>query len=153
MVYLKKLYMTGQLYNFLPQDFMIGDWMQVTIQVDDTEEGPVFETFTRRVSDLGKHPNGVYLEGDPNAFGEINPIQLTHEILEDIGYKYNYLWYEKKGWPTIEIGFDKDVYNVGEAGFEGKGDPYFRTYFKIKYVHELQHALKLLNIKEDFMLH
>jgi hypothetical protein len=112
----------------------------------------VFETFTRRVSDLGKHPNGVYLEGDHNAFGEINPIPLTHEILEDIGYKYNYLWYEKKGWPTIEIGFDKDVYNVGEAGFEGKGDPYFHTYFKIKYVHELQHALKLLNIKEDFML-
>lgn len=37
--------------------------------------------------------------------------------------------------------------------FSAKGDPNFRTYFKIKYVHELQHALKLLNIKEDFILH
>lgn len=144
--------MSGLMNNLLAENFMIGDWINATIQVDDTDEGPVFKTITRRVTDLSKSPNGIYLQDNEQAFAELSPILITHDILEELGYKYNHLWYEKKGWPTIEIGFDKDVYNVGEAGFEGKGDPYFRTYFKIKYVHELQHALKLLNIKEDFIL-
>ena len=145
--------MSGLTNNLLAENLMIGDWLHATIQVDDTDEGPVFKTIARRVTDLSKSPNGIYLQDNEQAFAELSPIQITHNILEELGYKYNHLWYEKKGWPTIEIGFDKDVYNVGEAGFEGKGDPYFRAYFKIKYVHELQHALKLLNIKEDFMLH
>jgi hypothetical protein len=41
--------MSGLMNNLLAENFMIGDWINATIQVDDTDEGPVFKTITRRV--------------------------------------------------------------------------------------------------------
>lgn len=126
------------------KSIMIGDWVKNCYEKNERVE-----------QILG---NSVMLAyNDTYYLGEIEPIPLTAEILEKNGFQknkisnhetlfkivsknYNFLnvrWY---GIPEFELGncFDEE----GEM----------KEFTTIKYVHELQHALRLCKIEKDIEL-
>ena len=112
-------------------ELMVGDWVldgkkpaQITgIMCDD-----LFETTL-----------------SPSVGGEcITPIPLTDEIMEE-----NFPIYEKGytvGWWTDEFG------NAGPFWFELTANGVQIEIKSIKYVHELQHALRLCGINKEIEL-
>ena len=126
------------------EDLMIGDWVCVEVQVDDTGTEPVFETTPKRVTELTKGIYGIYVEGTSEYAGaEITPIPLTPEILE------------KNGWFLDEIDCG---YRHPDLGFwiGGMSAPFgflvSCIYKELYYVHELQHALKFCGIEKEIII-
>ena len=91
-------------------------------------------------------------------YDEIEPIQLTEEILEKNGFNEINGFYRK----TVDTGYDSWTIEVGglEMGFGyldiehtcddvGQGGI---DHLKIRYVHDLQHAFKLCGIKGELVL-
>ena len=120
------------------KDLMIDDWVQY---------GDIHPVRTRVLAinsvDKGKH---WYIQAEPEntnsmrivAMHAVEPIPLTAEILE-------------KNFPTIEDGVtwsdiaDSDLFNI-----RAEYDKYVEGIFK--YVHELQHTLKLVGIEKKIKL-
>lgn len=65
---------------------------------------------------------------------EVQPIPITHEILYRNGWNYDDLDHEFKGYPRIYG--SKALYGI------------FCCEVNISYVHELQHALRLMGLGE-----
>jgi hypothetical protein len=124
--------------NITEQDLMVGDLVQYG-------ENPTIKTRVLAISsvDNGKH---WYIQAEPEntnstrvvAMHAVEPIPLTTEILE-------------KNFPTIEDGVtwsetaDSDLFNI-----RVEYDKYVECIFK--YVHELQHALRLAGIDKEIEL-
>jgi hypothetical protein len=129
------------------EDLMIGDWvLQCELNV------PV------KVRTIMCHylDESIYFYHEASEYisnvSKLEPIPLTIEILEKIGYKFNYICYEKEGYPAIELGSEEGTYNIGRVYFPyNNGDPDIHVFTTCKYVHELQHALKLYGIKEEII--
>ena len=96
----------------------------------------------------------VYLDLDGLGITEklenIKPIPLTAEILEKNGFiKQAY-----DGWLISvdngrgQIEYRKDYFN-GLLRIDYNKKPFSKLMIKVKYVHELQHALRLCNIEKD----
>ena len=120
------------------KDLMIDDWVQY---------GDIHPIKTRVLGissvDNGKH---WHIEAEPEnansmrivAMHAVEPVPLTAEILE-------------KNFPTIEDGVtwseiaDSDLFNI-----RAEYDKYVEGIFK--YVHELQHTLKLVGIEKEIKL-
>lgn len=119
-------------------ELMIGDWVLLT-------DGPA------RVISIAQ--GGIYFE---DRFGEgicsfdkINPIPLTAEILEENGWewnKYELLFIaDEHDMPTLRWGYDEECENLW--WFKHLG-----PIARVKYVHELQHALRLCGIEKEIEL-
>lgn len=133
------------------EELMIGDWVYIT-EPDDFHGyiGKVVitnaETNYIAVRIPNMHLHDVFVE-------DLQPIPLTEEILEKNGYKFNYICYEKKGYPAIELGSEEGTYNIGKVYVPyNNGDPDIHVYTTCKYVHELQHAIKLCGIEKNIIL-
>ena len=74
---------------------------------------------------------------------EVQPIPLTPEILEKNGFSDNYA-YDNLSYATDFVGDIIGVHIVGKGGVMDE------MYFK--YVHELQHALRLCGIEKEIIL-
>ena len=118
-------------------ELMIGDWVRARKYKSDCPP----EVVKVRCCDVtdriyAEKGNGLIME-----FDRIEPIPLTPEILEKNGFNLQ----QSKGEyaPNIE-GFSFDNCWVGDE-FKWKTIP-------IKYVHELQHALKLCKIDKGIVL-
>lgn len=114
-------------------DLSIGDWVMV--------KGKAV-----KVESLGKIRNYVELEGSLALFHikAVQPIPVTPEILEKNGFeKYNGIWHQPNSY--IEFCRNKDSWertvNCGEYDI-----------YSIKYIHELQHALRLEGVEKEIEL-
>ena len=103
--------------------------------------------------------DSVTIQCWPHRFDDINPIPLTPEILEKNGFKNRngYQWIYKDNYSKIRIDIAPKVVIDGEE----LGEPpicltlegvLFNINMSIKYVHELQHALKICEIEKEIVL-
>ena len=85
--------------------------------------------------------------------GELTPVPLTAEILEKNGFikhtDYCWLISENNGRRLIEYRTD---YLDGLLRISYAEEPFSKLMIKVKYVHELQHALRLCNINKEIIL-
>lgn len=118
-------------------DLSVGDWV-------------LFAGFPRRVrliSSTWLLPHRYVLDIATFSTNDISPIPITPEILEMFGFEnYSQMWYH----PDSYIEFfrnnrNKDVWdrtiNCGEY-----------TLYSIKYVHQLQHVLRLAGVEKEIEL-
>ena len=49
---------------------------------------------------------------DSDDLWEPTKLEKQVRFMEKNGYKFNHLWYEKEGFPAIEVGFEDGTYNV-----------------------------------------
>lgn len=127
-------------------ELMIGDWMQHA-------NGNYF-----RVTRIDKWGDGSthFACGHPHLWeynNKFSPIPLTGEILEKNGFvKQDY-----DGW-VISEKFGRRFISYRTDYFDGllkilyAEEPFCDLCLKIKYVHELQHALRLCNIEKEIKL-
>jgi len=123
---------------------MIGDWVYRLYCYDEVKE-------TRQNGIIGlDNLRGLI------RFSEIEPIPLTPEILEKNGWVYNNE--DEKFFPQTWVGGGLMLHGADDCGYrivvtsdyddEDTND----TPFIIRYVHELQHALRLRRIKKEIVL-
>ena len=126
------------------RDLMIGDL--VTYTGDD--EGPI----TASIEGINEDSDfGVEILGTCERIEDIEPIPLTAEILEKNGFESRDNFYEIT-FQTNKI--DNSIFRIAE--FEKSGNWFFGFFdfpnlienFRINYVHELQHALRLCGLNE-----
>ena len=135
-------------------ELMIGDYVQVPELIDKVEE---YEAYCKvkqlRITDLD------VVEFKELNYDEIQPIPLTSEILKKIGFKEQVL-------DVMQLDEYKDgklIYYIYWKYIDKKEGGYLKiasfTYeiggfsrFHIKYVHELQHALRLCGIDKKIEL-
>jgi hypothetical protein len=135
-----------------PEDLMIGDWVLMDMNYDsdyefDNVNYQPYQIKTGEDIDLAIESNMMATDAIYRG------IQITHELLEKNGYKFNHLWYEKKGFPAIEVGFEDGTYNVGKVYFYGNGNPYIHICgTTCQYVHELQRIFKVQHISAKIIL-
>ena len=125
------------------EDLMIGDWLFY--------KGP-FNAFPFKVKQITKKKVGYHAEPNESRIYyvrlcECYPIPLTPKILEKNGFTYfTGLWYfQTEERMPIQICFkDNDTILMSI-----NCNPVF---INLKYVHQLQHALRLYGIKKDIQL-
>jgi hypothetical protein len=137
--------------NLLAENLMIGDWLYATMQVDDTDEGPVFKTIARRVTDLSKSPNGIYLQDNEQAFADLTPVPLSKEILMDNGFiedfEHSWCYWRpdcRKFCFVKELDTWYFAFRVNDGGHI--------CIAECNYVHQLQHALNFIGVETDVTL-
>ena len=134
-----------------PEDLMIGDLVLMDLNYDsdykfDNVNYQPYQIKTGEDIDMATETNMMATDAIYRG------IQITHELLEKNGYKFNHIWYEKEGFPAIEVGFEDGTYNVGKVYFSGKGGPDIHVYGTCRYVHELQHILKTQHINTKIVI-
>ena len=123
------------------KDLMVGDWVYDTILKGNTK----VETLSLSGIKGDFHENVC----DENTF---EPIPITPWILEKNGFNDNGegVYGDDNSYfiPTYQSGFDTGTWETHIEPTEGIGD--FSG--KLRYVHQLQHALRLCGIKHDIIL-
>lgn len=127
-------------------ELMIGDWLflggDVVVQVTAiSADGD--DTILVKYQEQGKF--GKY--GEIVGNNDVKPIPITSEILEKNGFRQNWWWKL----------YNEEFYlsGGGECGYRAytNGDCNKRENFCwLKYVHELQHALRLCAIDKEIEL-
>lgn len=123
------------------EDLMIGDWVLTIFGADD-KLVPVV------ITDI--HNDGV-VKTDPLGWrrcNDIYPVSLTKEILEKNAfppYKYGTYFIES---------IENDMYFYSKSGYVGVdvGGCDTALFAECKYVHELQHILKVCGIDKEIMV-
>ena len=124
------------------KEIMIGDWVQVPCLIDNTENYNAWCQIKQlRDGDLD------VIGFKELSYDEIEPIPITPEILEKNGFKYmTDLWYtQTKEMKPIQIVFKKT--SVITLSINCTPVP-----INLKYVHQLQHALRLYGIEKEIVL-
>lgn len=133
------------------KDLMIGDLVLVSGEISKV----------RKI-----HEYGVYLQGRNFYYGEdeIKPIPLTKEILEknnDILYGELPILFDdgKMRYSIVECRYISKEYERNNETFycllsscAYNGGSFITPFAKIRYVHELQHALKLCGVEKEIVL-
>lgn len=127
-------------------ELMIGDWVQ----------GFVPDTYSRVEAIPGENRLGVISSGGhyiASVADDFQPIPLTPEILEKNGWKHKYYGiYRQTIGETITI----DIYPEGCSVEDERGSQCrYRLRHHLpgpKFVHELQHALRLCGIEKEIKL-
>lgn len=119
-------------------ELMVGDYLKA-----------IFTHKTIKVKEIKQ--NCIYTEDNGYEYNEIEPIPLTHEILEKNGFT---LEEEEKGMYGVTI---SPYYTRDDVPFEVfcDGEPFaiwFKDPVNIKYVHELQRALRLCGITREIII-
>lgn len=134
-----------------PKDLMVGDW--VIPHVYDSKLEPSKIVGVHYNSYKGKdYVDWVDCEvWDELSLSDIEPIPLTPEILKKNGFGYKEGGFGMYGIATVPHYVRDDV------PFEifCDGEPFaiwFKEPINIKYVHQLQHALRLCGIEKEITL-
>jgi len=142
--------MTGE--KLMIGDLMIGDWVNFLINIEggDTEYDPVVNEYQpMRIESICAFGEVDSELGVINDIAQLQPIPLTAEILE------------KNGFVKDKTQYDEDFYEFWSEDSDRCIFLYvYKEYFllfdnsniEIKYVHELQHALRLCNIEKEIEL-
>ena len=142
-----------------PEDLMIGDWFRVRYTFDGKDFIRTFR-ISRPIDELG-FVCGKGL-GQVCLPEELEPIPLTPEILENNGFKKKH---PTQHFCEIVIGSFRITVQFGYGDsidyvriYETPNDNYIPEtniniyHPKIKYVHELQHVLRLCGIEKEIVL-
>ena len=129
-----------------PEELMIGDWVKY---------GNHKKVFFLKVTTISRNwVSAETKEGFGLTFSlidemykidlsDLEPIELTDEILTKNNFVFTDPWYERKGIP-IQIKKEKNFKWL--ASKTGSVNLHF------KYVHELQHLMKLCNINQEITI-
>lgn len=111
-------------------ELMIGDW--------------VYNTHNRQNEQVAEIGSGLVMlaYNDLYEYDEIEPIPLTPDILEKNGFSENYR--------EDDLSYAQSCGDVIGIHILGKGGIMDEMYFK--YVHQLQHALRLCGIEKEIKL-
>lgn len=133
------------------KDLMIGDWVQVPCLIDEVENY------------IGYCQVKQLRENDLDVVGfkmldyeEVDSISLTSEILEKNGWIYNNE--DEKFRPQTWTGGGVMLQGADDCGYrivvtsDYDDEDTNNTPFIIRYVHELQHALRLRRITKEIEL-
>ena len=155
------------------KELMIGDWVLVNRSECVADGGHYFEwievgrimrledgIITVRYSD---HKEADTIDWAEESEEDIEPIHITPEILEKNGFKMkqkegesNYEYVAAGGnYIIVFLFFRETIYGIStvmvcELGFSGGLDRIHKC--NVKYVHELQHALRLCGIEKEIVL-
>ena len=114
-------------------DLMIGDWVG---RVFDDKR--IIEDYRQvdwiRTGEIGMRYQKVW------SIGCIEPILLTHEILEKNGWKETQYWHEYQD--------GKNTIQCCPPELRGKINGIEIEHFKCEYVHQYQHLLRLCGLDE-----
>lgn len=123
-------------------DLSVGDWVEI--------DHEVFGWQPAQINVCGDLGIGAYFKDiDPEeeydcTLSQARPIPITAEILEKNGFEEKWgRWYNSKA--TMELEQYEDGWSRTING--GEYDVYF-----IKYVHQLQHALRLTGVDKEINL-
>ena len=126
-------------------DVMVGDWVRITIE---GEQYPaVVNSIKLNTEEIGVSflaAPGDWEDGD--GYDEIEPIPLTDEILKANNFILS------KGKPLIEEIGCAIIYGKYERLDEDRMLNYGDSMWPIRYVHELQHALRLCGIEKEIVI-
>lgn len=124
------------------RELQIGDWLHYKGK---------FNAFPFKVESITKNKVGYYAEPNDHrmyylSLSDCEPIPLTPEILENNGFAFmTGLWYLRtKERKPIQIVFKDN--NVITLSINATPVP-----IGLKYVHQLQHALRLCGIKKEIV--
>ena len=129
-------------------DLMIGDW--VCVRSNDGEDTHNFKI--RTISEIGVNSGSGFVGFDE----DLEPIPLTEEILESNNfqskedpYSHRKFFFLGKNEYNLDVYFDNGTIILVEADYE----PTVYAYMcDCKYVHELQHLLKGLEIEKEIII-
>lgn len=114
-------------------ELMIGDWVKI-----QGYDGLRITAINKSYVNFDKRWAGAKL-------GEINPIPLTPEILEKNGFELQRDKSELGTLDTYWLGSELGTFRIHKLN---NGDYQFGL-AKIKYVHQLQHAIRLCGIDKE----
>lgn len=121
-------------------ELMIGDWVYAfgckNVQVKEILEDGIYDFTTYSLS----------------PFDEIEPILLTPEILEKNGFKTQKFYITNKWNNEYVLIKDEEKTIYWENGCVHCVQEEIDVYFACRYVHELQHVLKLFRIEKEIVL-
>lgn len=142
------------------KDLMIGDWFNFLIDIEggDTEYDPKNEIYQPMQVDNIEFGDATSEEGVPNDARQLQPIPLTAEILgknfkstELPDNPYGAYFFGDDDYIRIYIREHTDgLWKVDVDEIEIGGIRSWRMY--VRYVHELQHALRLCKINKEIEL-
>lgn len=123
-------------------DLMVGDWVKYTLTGIPARVAGIIKT--------SKECNIYAYVGTGNRLQGINerdfePIPLTEDFLQKNGFcsKHNDLYYLGSGWYL-----DIEGSAIGEFN-DAYESPKFIEKFTVKYVHELQHLLRIMGEEKE----
>lgn len=129
-------------------ELAIGDWVNFLIEVecDDTEYGQQTAVYEpSKVQQIRTWWLDAEVEGDDvNDIDQLQPIPLTAEILVKNGFQQISTNKYVSGKVTIAIFAEEFLIAIKSENA--------RVMITIKYIHELQHALRLCNIEKTIEL-
>jgi hypothetical protein len=139
------------------EDLMIGDWVNIQTERDD-------EPMYSQVEQLWECEIDADFQTD---YENVHPIPLTPEILEKNGFTKYDVGHKVSGWSIMDDDnlysaipftltdddFDTELgdYKWGPVE-DDREESFVREVGRIKYVHELQHILKLCKIEKEIVL-
>ena len=128
------------------KDLMINDWVNVVT------EGEVYPSVVTKMERDTEDVKVAFLavpgdweEGD--FFDEIQPIPLTDAILKANGFEYRH-----KNFAALSYEHPFQLEMVEWQDENGVGLWMVRGLLKIRYVHELQHALRLCGVDKELIV-
>ena len=128
-------------------DLMIGDWLYYKGQ---------FNAFPFKVESITKEKVGYHAEPNDHRLyyirlSECKPIPLTPEILEKNGWIKDGYFYKAEDGSYIQLGelFEHASFRAEKHGIprEIQTSPHL-----LKYIHQLQHALRLCGITGEIII-
>lgn len=122
-----------------PTDLMIGDWV-------------IIKDYPMKAM-----PKQMSPEYYTRSLVEIEPIPLTPEILEKNGFPYDnkerlYYPFSNKAFAIERDEHDDRVFYYSMYVYNPYSSFNWHEIIEIRYVHELQHALKLCGIEKEIVL-
>ena len=135
-----------------PEEIMIGDYVNFLIDIEggDTDYDPkVAQYQPMKIVSLSSWYNNdgevESAEGIINYIDQVEPIPLTPEILEKNGFELQRDKSELGTLDTYWLGSEIGAFRIHKLN---NGDYQFGL-AKIKFVHQLQHAIRLCGISKN----
>lgn len=121
-------------------DLSVGDWVRVINQFDAQIDG--YHSESGSLSLKTRQRNLVYYRLE-----DIHPIPITPEILEANGFSHN-----GKRWYTPELFTLEQWTDNWTIIIDCACGDYVCEVYTIKYIHQLQHALRLAGVEKEINL-
>ena len=131
------------------EDLMVGD----LVYNHRKWECPVVEILSDGATVIARHYGK-----ETFRYEDLSPIPLTKEILEKNGFSYERMTFARCDWDVYKLSNELyfaicgDIIVCGYYNGNRDNPDTIEPILNIRYVHELQHALKLCGVKKEIVL-
>lgn len=140
------------------KELMIGDWVRLRYRHWQTGEEVVKDFRVEQIRTHGSYDREpIYVWGETGNMGEVErlePIPITPEILEKNGFAQNAKSKSRRSYQIcnsdVYISWWRGRLNILFKPFIGHSTNHLNA--DGKYVHDLQHALRMCGIEKDIVL-